>query len=157
MNILKVNSSNIQRGFIIIITISHFVFITVMSSDNNRVFGFFKINVCKIYVFNKALSTSPSLDSNTILTVDAGTVVNIDLRNKISSTAHTKRTNTVSMTSSAGYIRNSHFCYIYKKGEQSELDASRRDTVDIFNLLSFTARQSSPIVRSESLNITPDE
>jgi hypothetical protein len=89
--------SNIADGqgtSIIAITVRHLILVTVMSGDNNRVIDIVEVNILVNDIRDGTLTTGPGLDSDTILAVITGTVVNTNHLDGLLLATLTERTNT---------------------------------------------------------------
>lgn len=66
-----------------------------MSSNDNRVFAVGKLDILELDVLDETLSSTPGLDSNTVLTIVTFTVDNGNILDIFSRATLTKTTNTV--------------------------------------------------------------
>lgn len=79
-----------------------------MGSNKHSIFNTGQINILKLDVADRTLSTGPGLDTNTILAVDTGTVLDSDVLDNVSFATLTKRTDTETMAVSTSNISESN-------------------------------------------------
>lgn len=79
-----------------------------MGSNKHSIFNAGQINILELDVADGTLSTGPGLDTNTILAVDTGTVLDSDVLDNVSFTTLTERTDTEAMAVSTSNISESN-------------------------------------------------
>lgn len=99
------NIADRQGTSIIAITVRHLILVTVMSGDNNRVIDIVEVDILVNDIRYGTLTTGPGLDSDTILAVITGTVVNTNHLDAFLLATLTERANTETMTTVTDDVR----------------------------------------------------
>lgn len=97
-NVIDNDVADIQRGVGVLCTVGFLVLVTVEFINNNGVLNLVELDIFETDIRNATLSTTPGLDTNTVLTVGTGTASNSDLLDRFSRATLTEGTNTETMT-----------------------------------------------------------
>lgn len=102
---IESNIADGQGTSIIVITVRHLILVTVMSGDNNRVIDIVEVNILVNDIRDGTLTTRPGLDSDAILAVITGTVVNTNHLDGFFLATLTERANTETMATVTDDVR----------------------------------------------------
>lgn len=90
--------ADVQRCIRVLCTVRLLILVTVEFINNNGVLNLVELNIFETNIRNATLSTTPGLNTDTVLTLGTGAASNSDLLDSFSRTTLTERTNTETMT-----------------------------------------------------------